>query len=59
MDSLPIMAYKLHIMSRVAGFDAIDTYGITICCVTRLAPEKFNTYFQHLIHITSLNENSL
>lgn len=32
--TLPIMAYEFYFVARVACLYTVDTYGITICCIT-------------------------
>lgn len=52
---LPIMPYKLYIVALVAFFDAVNTDGIPICCVTGMTSAQT----KHLrIYITSVQINS-
>lgn len=34
MKDSPVVPYKLYVMALVAFFDAINTDGVSICCVT-------------------------
>lgn len=60
----PIVPYKLYVMSLVAFFDAVNTDGIPVCCVTGVTPAekkiwcKKMVYIKHYITINLFNVNS-
>lgn len=51
------MANKFNIMSGMTCFDAVNTNGVTICRVTRLAPEITSIVLKIFVNL-KINEFS-
>lgn len=44
----PIVPYKLYVVALMTLFNAVDTDGVSICRVTRVAPEtRGQCYYKH------------